>query len=232
MVTMVIPQVSRWALARLVRQPGSWVVVALLTSIWPLVELVHPLGITTTRSGEAGTLYEIAYLATLASAMASQGTVGRAEPLLVPLGPTRRAAAENALHLAVGALYLAPILVVAWFTRAPRSAFAISRLPAGAALALLHLAALALVLRRLPLSPHLRVAALPLLAWALPALVSSGPRGYDFLSALDAGRHLDLAQERPGSGAHRIVASLPIIGWSAVGLLMNRPHPHALRRPR
>ena len=224
--------VLRWVLARWVRQPATWLVVPVLAAAWPIVNAIHPLGITTTRRGETGALYELVFLSALAATLAGQMLLGRAEPLLVSLGTGRRCGVEFVTHLALGALYLLPVLITAWFTQAPRSAFAPTRLPLGAILTLFHLAALAQVLRRLPLPRSLQATALPLLAWALPALVTASVMGVDFLAALDAGRHLELASERQASGPQRIGAGLPIIGWTAVGLLMTRPHPHALRRPR
>lgn len=228
----LIPAVVRWAFLHVVRQPATWVAVPLLAAVWPLVEHLHPLGITTQRRDEPAALYELAFVTALVAAVVAQDLLARAEPLLTPAGPVRRALAEVSAHLAIGSLYLLPVLGVAWFTEAPRSAFVPARLPLAVLLTVLHLGALALVVRSLPLSRTLRSAALPLLAWALPALVTATTLGYDLLAALDAGRHLELAFESRASGPQRMAAGLPIIGWSAVGLLMTRPHPHALRRSR
>lgn len=222
-------QVARWVAVHLARQPITWLCVLALGVLWPAVETFAPLGLTTTRTTEAAALYEVAFMGCLLSAMAALAWMERAEALVAPQGAPRHLQVGLTAVLASGVVHLLPVLVLAEVWGAPRSALAPARLPSGAVLTLLHLGAMALVLRSLPLARGLRIAALPVLAWALPALVGGGAGA---LSALSTTTHLQLAAESPPSGVQRMTACIPIIGWVAAALLVYRHSPDAIRRTR
>ena len=222
-------QVARWVVVHLARQPITWLCVLGLGVLWPTVETFAPLGLTTTRTTESFAIYEIAFLSCLVSATAALAWMDRAEALVGSQGAPRHLQVGLTAVLASGAVHLFPVLVLAEVWGAPRSALAPTRLPSGAILTLLHLGVLALVLQSLPLAKGLRIAALPVLGWALPALMGGGAGA---LSALSTTTHLQLAAESPASGVQRMTACIPIIGWAAVALLVYRHSPDAIRRTR
>ncbi|MFT4543361.1 MAG: hypothetical protein ACI835_005831 [Planctomycetota bacterium] len=104
------------------------------------------------------------------------------------------------------------------------------------ATSILHTVALASWLSVLPMPSATRIAALPLMAWILPAVLSSRPSISIWSTyLLDAHAHLTaLVDETVFKGSSWKQSWAPIIGWPALALLCCRPTDffHALRDPR
>ncbi len=234
MATVILAAESaRWVALRLMRHPATWLWVALLAAVWPTIAALTPVGLTTDSATEARAIYEVAFIACAVASLAALAIHLNADAFLAPLSPLQRATVEVSGHLAAGIVFVVPLLIAAYAVGAPTASFVPTRLPLGALLTQLHLAGLAIALSRVPLPRAALLAVLPALAWLLPALLPDrGGLWAGVRHVLDCARHLDFLAERPGSGAHRIADSLPIIGLLGIGLLLPRQLTHALRHPR
>lgn len=225
---------ARWILVLLLKRPSTWLWAAFVAATWPAVAAFTPLGTTTASAGSAPALYEVAFVALLLGTLAGTAVLQRGAWFLAALAPARRLTVELSSLFAAGLPFLVAGLLPGLLL-GQGAALRPDRIPLGAAICQLHLAAIALVLLRLPLSSPARLAALPLLVWVLPSLVpEAGLVGRFVHVDLDVGRHLD-----PGRGTVLAPNAWkacfgPIIGLLGAAFLLARSPlaPHALRNTR
>lgn len=230
---MFILRTAGWVLRHQARHPLTWLWTAVVAGLWPAVAAFSPLGVTTSATGVPPVLYEIAFVACMVGTLMGLSLLDRSAWILRRASPLRRTQAE----VTVLACAMLPLLVAGlappWFLHAAGDAFTLGRLPAGTILSAAHVAAVALILSRLPISITTRLAALPILVWVVPSLLpSQGPVGGGVQHVLDAARHLDPERETGFPGWSW--AWLPIIGLlGAAHLLARKPREqHAIRNPR
>jgi hypothetical protein len=231
---MLVVTTARWILVLLSRRPSTWLWAAFVGATWPAVAVFTPLGTTTAGGGSSPALYEVAFAGLCLGTLAGTAILQRGEWFLAPLTPGRRLTVELSALFAAGFPFLAAGLLPGYLL-GEHAAFHSGEILLRAAVCQLHLAAIAILLLRLPLSSAGRLAALPVLVWVLPSLVpETGFLGR--LVQLDLGvvRHLD-PDQRTVLGQNTWKASLgPIIGLLGTALLLARSSrdPHALRHPR
>lgn len=231
---MLAVTIARWILVLLLKRPSTWLWAAFVAATWPGVAMFSPLGTTTASGGTYPALYEVAFVALCLGALAGTSILQRGAWFLAALAPARRLAVElSALFAAVLPFLLVGLLP--GLLMGEGAAFRPDHIPLRAATCGLHLAAIALVLLRLPISSGARLAALPLLAWVLPSLVpEAGPVGRFVHQNLGVARHLDPERGTvlaPGAWKACIGS---IVGLLGVAFLLARtpPAPHAIRHPR
>ncbi|TDJ77115.1 MAG: hypothetical protein E2O39_02505 [Planctomycetota bacterium] len=225
---------ARWILVLLLRRPSTWLWATFVAATWPAVAAFTPLGTTTANAGNAPALYEVAFVASLLGVLAGTAILQRGAWFLAALAPARRLVVELSALSAAGLLFLLAGLLPGLLL-GEGTALRPDHIPLGAAVCLLHLAAIALVLLRLPLSPTARLAALPLLVWVLPSLLpEAGPVGYLVHADLGVARHLDPARGTVLAPHAWKAVFGPIIGLLGAAFLLARSPlaPYALRHPR
>ena len=227
---------ARWVLSLLGRHPLIWLWAALVAAVWPAVLLFTPIGTTSAGQGSALALHELAFVALLLGVLAGLLVVQRGAWFLEPLSPGRRLATEFMALSAPAPLFLMAALVPAVMLGGAGGAETWTLLPVRVVLAHLHLVAVALVLLRAPLGPTLRLVALPLAVWVLPALLlPAEPWGGRIAGWLEASRPLRLSADTLSLTTALSSALAPTIGILALALLLSQAPPriaHALRNPR
>ncbi|MCP3917896.1 MAG: hypothetical protein GY711_20305 [bacterium] len=224
---MLAANLAVWVLRHQVRSPALWLWGAVFAATWPAVTVFTPLGVTTSMAGTPPLLYEIAFLASLVGQTAGIAQIEGSRWILGHGSAARRAFAEWIVLVSASLPFLAAALLPPLLLGA-RDSFGWGSL-IGSATTLLHLSAIALVLVRLPISGAARLAALPVFAWVLPALVhGESTLGIVLLHVFDAARHV---QDPDLAGWTSAV--LPIIGLLGAAFVSSRTSiPHAIRNPR
>lgn len=215
-----------WVLLHLVRDPLAWLGVALVAAGWPLLASFAPIGLTTTDRSLAAPIYELVFWSAVLGVSIGLALLIRGRWFLAPLSTPRRLAVEATGLLSA----VIPFLALALATTAVLGAPPTGDLMLGAALSCLHLVAIGLLLLRTPLAPAAASLSLPVLVWALPALLAgAGGPGPALAHVLAAGQHLALSPTGNPAPPQSGVTVLPIIGMVLAAGLLHRPD--AIRRP-
>lgn len=222
----VLLRTMDWVLRYLARDPLTWLWVALMVSLWPIVATFSPMGLTTSQDSPVGALYEIAFWSAVVGAMVSITVLERGRWFLSPLAATVRLSAE-ATALATGALVVAGVaLLGATLLGAPVT----GRLLLATALSGAHVVAASLLLLRFRLSSATRAWSLPVTVWAIPALLSGvGAPGPQMGRILEASAHGAISYSNTGISTHFGASVLPIIGLALAAAALVRPD--AIRDP-
>jgi len=210
----------------LLRDPLAWLGLTLVATAWPLLASFAPIGLTTTDRSPAGTIYEFAFWASALGAALGLPVLVRGRWFLAPLASPRRLLVEAAGMATALLLFVVPALgVAALFGSTPTPDLLLGLLLTG-----LHLVAVGLVLLRAPLGPAAVGLGLPLLVWALPALLAGAAApGPAVARWLAANQHLAFTSAGDPASTQVGTAALPIIGLVLAAGLLHRPD--ALRRP-
>ncbi|MED6334973.1 MAG: hypothetical protein VYE81_06190 [Planctomycetota bacterium] len=224
---MSLLAVARWMALYTLRRPAAWVGLALCLAAWQLALVLSPLSAGGEGSGPDGLIYEVSFLAGLFGSSLSLGALGQCEWFFLRLAAPQRLAARAVGLLAGGALAVALTLAVPLSTSllggGPPLAWNALALGLGLVGVLAHLAAAGLLLLHLPVPVPLRMLALPLATWALPALIGSdGFWPARAARLLDASRHLDLAAAGGSGWSDTWLGVLALA--TCAGLLAARPH--------
>ncbi len=233
---MTLYSLARWALARVVSLPWFWLWFVLLGTLGPGARMFFPLA-TTTRSEQGDALvYELAFLAILAGAIAGSQILQEAPYVLAPLDPLRRIGVETAIQSTTVAAFLVAGLVPLMLMKVEVGSVLPARLAGGVFLTHLHVLAVSVLLLRIPIPPTARLLLLPALVWVVPAILDArtGALGW-VVGLLDSRASLS----RPGAALERkddllttLFALRPTAALFLAAALLRPPTlPHALRHP-
>lgn len=212
------------------RRPVAWWIVATMWFAWLGLERFMPLGLVTEGLHRSTAHYEVAFVGGCACILFAAGPVARLNHVLRPAGAARRTALEIASLFTVGAVTAALVVVPAQlFDQWQYPDFEPVRSAAAGALALLHFAALTVLLavRGAGRGDERRewgVPAAALAAFAVPALLTGETGvGRFALHALDVGRPLRISFDFPLSWAQWGGAMLPTLALGALACAVISP---------
>jgi hypothetical protein len=218
---MYLARVGLWMIRRLLGSPVGWLWLVASLALLPLAAIMTPANLRGHASDQEALISQVAFLSGLCGASFAMATIGENDWILARAGAgkallsrwvgTGACAALGAAAALSGGLYLHPFVIT-------------TSLLLAALLSTAHLAVVAGALLTAPGSLSSKVAALPLVTWALPAVLepeSSLGRGIAALlqAYREPGRFPDLA---PGTWLPSVA---PVIAIGAATLAFSLRNP-------